>query len=272
MSKPNAEEQQDASQIDAANVASASKSTTRAKTPLEAKPRKSTSSSTSDAKKETKVSSAARGKKGKASKDGRRKEILLAAIRVFAERGYHGCRISDIADEAGVAYGLVYHYYGNKDGLLRTIFEKYWGVFSRAIHEIAEAELSGREKIERFIDWIVGSYDLSPEVLKVLLLEFGRSSRIGDTIKDPELQAVFKVFAKTFAQAQREGALDPDADPNALGLIFFAAIEAGLVQVVLPHHEGKERKSGEARIALENLRKTVRGLFLPKGYETTSRD
>jgi len=242
-----------------AQVASKQSRATKSSKKAPAKAKTSTSKKSTRSKK-----SSGKGAKAGSKKDDRRKEILLAAIRVFAERGYHGCRISDIADEAGVAYGLVYHYFGNKDGLLRTIFEKNWGVFSRAIHDIYESDLSGREKIERFIDWMVGSYELSPEVLKVLLLEFGRSSRIGDTIKDPELQAVFKVFAKTFAQAQRENTLDPSIDPNALGLIFFAAIEAGLVQVVLPHHEGKERTTDDDRIALDNLRNTVRGLFLPK--------
>ena len=45
----------------------------------------------------------------------KRRVILDAAVRVFARQGFHTCRVSDIADEAGVAYGLVYHYFGSKD-------------------------------------------------------------------------------------------------------------------------------------------------------------
>jgi AcrR family transcriptional regulator len=41
----------------------------------------------------------------------KRRQILDAAIHVFARQGFHACRVSDIADEAGVAYGLVYHYF-----------------------------------------------------------------------------------------------------------------------------------------------------------------
>ena len=52
----------------------------------------------------------------------RRRQILQAAVRAFARRGYHACRVSDIAKEAGVAYGLVYHYYKSKDALLEAIF------------------------------------------------------------------------------------------------------------------------------------------------------
>ena len=41
----------------------------------------------------------------------KRRMILDAAVRVFARQGFHHCRVSDVADEAGVAYGLVYHYF-----------------------------------------------------------------------------------------------------------------------------------------------------------------
>ena len=44
----------------------------------------------------------------------RRRQILDAAIRVFARQGFHACRVSDIAREAGVAYGLVYHYFDSR--------------------------------------------------------------------------------------------------------------------------------------------------------------
>jgi AcrR family transcriptional regulator len=48
----------------------------------------------------------------------RRRQILHAAVRAFARKGYHASRVSDIATEAGVAYGLVYHYFASKEGLL----------------------------------------------------------------------------------------------------------------------------------------------------------
>ena len=62
----------------------------------------------------------------------RRKTILRAAVEVFARKGYHGCRIADVAKEAGVAYGLVYHYFRNKEELLQLVFEAGWGGFLAA--------------------------------------------------------------------------------------------------------------------------------------------
>ncbi len=204
-------------------------------------------------------------------KDDRRRQILKAAVRVFAERGYHGCRISDIAEEAGVAYGLVYHYFGNKDGLLRTIFETNWALFASAMERISAAKIPPSEKVAGFIDWMVGSYALTPEVIKVLLLEFARSSRLGDALEDPELSKVFRVFSQTFAEAQKAGELSAAIDPEALGFIFFGAAESGLVQVVLPQDGKPLTKKKEAQM-LERLRVTLRGLFAPNAPEGAAAD
>ncbi len=65
--------------------------------------------------------------------------ILDAAVRVFARQGFHTCRVSDIADEAGVAYGLVYHYFPSKETILDTLFLERWDVMLAAI---AEADAS----------------------------------------------------------------------------------------------------------------------------------
>ncbi len=52
----------------------------------------------------------------------KRRVILDAAVRVFARQGFHTCRVADIADEAQVAYGLVYHYFSSKEEILDTLF------------------------------------------------------------------------------------------------------------------------------------------------------
>ena len=72
--------------------------------------------------------------------------ILDAAVRVFARQGFHTCRVSDIADEAGVAYGLVYHYFSSKDEILDTLFLERWDVMLAAIAEADASEpLAARE-------------------------------------------------------------------------------------------------------------------------------
>jgi len=83
----------------------------------------------------------------KAAAVDKRRLILDAAVRVFARQGFHTCRVSDIADEAGVAYGLVYHYFGSKDEVLDTLFLERWELMLAAIDEIDAQPIGARDKL-----------------------------------------------------------------------------------------------------------------------------
>jgi AcrR family transcriptional regulator len=60
-----------------------------------------------------------------AQADKRRAELIDAALRLFAERGFRGTTIADIAAATGTAHGLVYHYFQSKDELLEAILDRY---------------------------------------------------------------------------------------------------------------------------------------------------
>ena len=77
----------------------------------------------------------------------KRRIILDAAVRVFARQGFHTCRVSDIADEAGVAYGLVYHYFQSKDEVLDTLFLERWDVMLDAIRAVDTPGTPARDKL-----------------------------------------------------------------------------------------------------------------------------
>src|SRR4030081_1701913 len=83
---------------------------------------------------------------GQAAAD-KRRAILDAAVRVFARQGFHTCRVADIADEAGVAYGLVYHYFSSKEQILDTLFLERWDVMLAAIAAADAASRPPREKL-----------------------------------------------------------------------------------------------------------------------------
>ncbi len=100
----------------------------------------------------------------------KRRLILDAAVRVFARQGFHTCRVSDIADEAGVAYGLVYHYFDSKDEVLDVLFLERWNVLLEAITEIDAREIPAREKLYGIASFIVDSYRHDPELMKVIIV------------------------------------------------------------------------------------------------------
>ena len=102
--------------------------------------------------------------------------ILDAAVRVFARQGFHACRVSDIADEAGVAYGLVYHYFASKDEVLDTLFLERWNVMLELIREVDASRSPVREKLLAIASFIVDSYRHDPDLMKVIIVEVTRAA------------------------------------------------------------------------------------------------
>ena len=76
----------------------------------------------------------------------KRRLLLDAAVRVFARKGYHSARVGDIAEEAGVAYGLLYHYFDSKDDVLRSVFRETWRALIETIRSVEESADSPREQ------------------------------------------------------------------------------------------------------------------------------
>jgi TetR/AcrR family transcriptional regulator, fatty acid metabolism regulator protein len=163
----------------------------------------------------------------------RRKTILRAAVEVFSRKGYHGCRIADVAREAGVAYGLVYHYFKNKDELLESVFTSGWaGFLARVQAEISrDAHLDSR--IKAVVQVAFEAYRRDPRGVKVLILEVGRSPAGGAVNRGSAFTQVVALAAEMFREAQARGELPSHLDPTLCATMLFGAIEMGLTTFVL---------------------------------------
>jgi TetR/AcrR family transcriptional regulator, fatty acid metabolism regulator protein len=193
------------------------------------------------------------------ARDDRRKQILKAAVKVFAEKGYHGCRISDVAEEAGVAYGLVYHYYGNKDGLLASVFDTNWAFFAKAIDEIAESHTTMRDKLTHIVELAFQAFEMAPLVVKVLVLEFGRNARLGEALENPQVARVFKGIAKIFEDGKKSGELFEGIEPSAMSILFIGALETAFVSFVLTHNGARSKV--QSGITLDAMKKTLMAML-----------
>lgn len=164
----------------------------------------------------------------------RRRTILRAAIDVFARKGYHGCRIADVAREAGVAYGLVYHYFKNKEELLETVVETGWSGFVSRMRAVAEDESTSlQEKVHGVADVAFEAYRVDPRAVKVLILEVARSPAGTQVVsRQQAFLDTIRMSANMFARAQATGELRSDMDPMLCASLLFGAIELGLTAFV----------------------------------------
>jgi TetR/AcrR family fatty acid metabolism transcriptional regulator len=155
----------------------------------------------------------------------KRRQILDAAIRVFARQGFYSCRVSDIADEAGVAYGLVYHYFASKDEVLNELFTERWSLLLAAIEEVDRQPIDAREKLDAVARFIIDSYRHDPELMKVIIVDVTRAANSFGRTHLAEIRRAYDLIAKIVADAQRAGTFRKDIDAEFASMWFYGAIE-----------------------------------------------
>jgi TetR/AcrR family fatty acid metabolism transcriptional regulator len=164
----------------------------------------------------------------------KRRAILHAAVKVFAEKGYHGCRIADVARQAGVAYGLVYHYFRNKEALLENVFAEQWAIFIAAIRAIREGSGSAQERLAGICRFAVDVFKTAPAAVRVLLLEVTRTPnmmRAGSTRQT--FEAAVRLVAELVQEGQEAGDLRRGADPLVAAAGLLGALELTLTGMVI---------------------------------------
>lgn len=155
----------------------------------------------------------------------KRRAILDAAIRVFARQGYHATRVSDIADEAGVAYGLVYHYFRSKEAVMNELFGERWQLLLAAGEQVKAGDDPPRAKLAAIAGFIIDSYRHNPDLMKVIIIEVTRAANSFGRTHLPEIRRAYDQVAAIVADAQRDGSFRDDIDPDFVGRSFYGAIE-----------------------------------------------
>ena len=170
----------------------------------------------------------------------KRRLILDAAITVFARQGFHHCRVSDVADEAGVAYGLVYHYFDSKEEILNELFLERWQVMLDAIAEIDSRDLPARDKLYGVAGFIIDSYRHEPDLMKVIIVEVTRAANSFGRLHLEKIREAYAGIAEIVEQARREGIFKKDISAQFAAMCFYGAIEqllSGWIFDLLPQTE-----------------------------------
>jgi len=161
----------------------------------------------------------------------KRRLLLDAAVRVFARRGYHAARVGDIAEEAGVAYGLLYHYFSSKEEVLRSVFRETWRALIATIESVEESSEPPREQLRKVAEILLRSWRRDPDLVRVLVLEVTRSQLLAGEMD--EIVASFKAIQKIVERGQADGSIRADLDALLSSYVFYGAIDELLTGWVL---------------------------------------
>ena len=177
----------------------------------------------------------------------RRRQILDAAVRVFARQGFHSTRVADIADEADVAYGLVYHYFSSKENLLNELFQERWSLLLEAIDEADQSSSTPQEKLAVAAGFIIDSYRYDPELMKVIIVDVTRAADSFGRTHLEQINAAYTLIAKIVAEGQAEGVFRNDIDSRFASMTFYGAIEQLLSGWIFGLIPASDRDLDEAR-------------------------
>lgn len=166
----------------------------------------------------------------------RRQQIIDAAYRCFARKGFHQTTMREIYEEAGLSPGAVYHYFDGKDAIIRASFEfdreRSADVFERAMEE---------ENPMRALRALAGFFFYGLKEASALGASRVNVQGWGEALVNPGLQAsllpVIESYvdglARIVVNAQRLGQIDADLDPPSVARLYLSAYYGFELQVAL---------------------------------------
>jgi TetR/AcrR family transcriptional regulator, fatty acid metabolism regulator protein len=166
-----------------------------------------------------------------AAPDDKRQRILAAAARVFARHGYEASPVGDVAKEAGVAYGLVYHYFGSKDALLEAVFREQWGRLLAAVALAEETGETAPEQLALVVKIVLRTWRDDPDLVRLLVREITRSPHIQDELD--EIGQAFASLERIVHRGQDEGTFRRELDARLAAWMLYGALEEVLTGWVL---------------------------------------
>src|SRR5438477_4328295 len=165
------------------------------------------------------------------AQEDKRRLILDAAVRVFARKGFHASRVGDIAEEAGVAHGLRYHYCKSKDQVLEAVFHENWSVLRARIASVEETDEPAPDQLRHIATILLRTWLHLPDVVRVVSREFGRSPELAERIG--ELTQPIELIARIIARGIERGEFRQDIDPLVAATIVYGGIDELLTGWVL---------------------------------------
>jgi TetR/AcrR family transcriptional regulator, fatty acid metabolism regulator protein len=161
----------------------------------------------------------------------KRRQLLDAAVRVFARKGFHASRVGDIAEEAGVAHGLLYHYFKSKDQVLEAVFHENWSVLLARIASVEETDEPAADQLRHIAAIVLRTWLHLPDVVRVVIREFGRSPELAERLR--ELTQPIDAIQRVIARGIERGEFRKDIDPRFAAAVVYGSIDELLTAWVL---------------------------------------
>ncbi len=161
----------------------------------------------------------------------KRRLILAAAVRVFARKGYHTSRVGDIAEEAGVAHGLLYHYFSSKEEVLHTVFRENWSELLDTFRRIESSDEPPLQQLQGIAKVLLRTWRNDPDLVRVMVRDVARSRQLESQVD--EIREGFLVIQRVIERGQADGTFRRELDARLASWIVYGGLEELLTGWVL---------------------------------------
>jgi len=179
-------------------------------------------------------------------KTDREKIIIDAALKVFSRKGYADTRMADIAREADMSYGLIYHYFENKEKLFDAIVEEWWTGFYNELEELQKRPLPTEEKLVGIIRYILSVYGSKPNQISIFVTEVSRGFVYHAHTKGKDkFNRLFTLCREIIQEGQERGFLRKDIQAHYPTYVFLGSIDTFLSVMILGNETltpGREKR------------------------------
>ena len=193
-------------------------------------------------------------------KEERNKVIFDAAIHVFAKKGFADARMADIAKKAKMSYGLIYHYYKNKDEVFEAIIDSWWDDLYNQLDNLQKSDLSVLEKLREIVIYHFDAYEKRPNESIIYVMEVLRGFLYHKMRHKMKSHLKFiRSVQDIVEEGQAKGVLRKDIRASYMTYMFLGDIDAFLTIMIF----GKEHMPPSRK---ERIIESVISVFL-KGAE-----
>jgi TetR/AcrR family fatty acid metabolism transcriptional regulator len=178
-----------------------------------------------------------------------KEELMVdAALQIFKQKGLHKARMSDIAKRARISYGLVYHYFKNKEDLFEAILNRWWRGLFEVMAKIRAEAREAHSELRAVIDYFMDTYQAHPDLVNIFVTEISRSTTNLTAKRLKNFQEFMFLTDGIMAGGQKAGVLRKDFKARYLTYIFLGSLETFISAMVLVDQKIKGNRQKE-RIA-----------------------
>jgi TetR/AcrR family transcriptional regulator, fatty acid metabolism regulator protein len=152
-------------------------------------------------------------------------QIIEAAVRIFARKGYYNSRVSDIAREAGMAAGTIYLYFKTKDDILVTLFRDKMAQFVAASRKAVAEEPDAVAKLRRLIHLHFEMLEENPELAEVMQVEQRQGQKFFRGASAQEISAYFALIGSVLEEGVAQRQLRPGLPVKVATKALFGAMD-----------------------------------------------